>query len=62
MSDFRSSLGEKKVIVRFFYKAVMVRERAKSLRLHTYPALMAVLRSVEVDTLVLTVIMFRFIR
>lgn len=46
----------------FFYKAVMVRERAKSLRLHTYPALMAVLRSVEVDTLVLTVIMFRFIR
>lgn len=53
---------KKKSLLGFFYKAVMVRERAKSLRLHTYPALMAVLRSVEVDTLVLTVIMFRFIR
>lgn len=28
----------------------------------THPALMAALRSVEVETLVLTVIMFRFIR
>ncbi len=28
----------------------------------THPALMAVLRSVEVETLVLTVMMFRFIR
>lgn len=31
-------------------------------RTHTYPALMAVLRSVDVETLVFTVIMFRFIR
>lgn len=30
--------------------------------LHTHPALMAVVMSVEVETLVLTVIMFSFIR